>query len=448
MIPSRFNIIVEDYPSPGQNLLFNTRTQALIRIDHRFRDCLKALPGSLDGPSDPRLKENLAGLLRNGVVSEGARQEQDKLDDFFRQLKAGSGSFPFEVTVLTTYACNFRCVYCFEESVKRNLSMDERTADASVSWIEGQVEKRGIKRLFVVFYGGEPLLNTRPIYSISRRLRDWTAGRDVDFAFSMITNGSLLSPALVDDLLPLGLDSVRVSVDGDREAHDAHRPFADGRPTFDIVMGNIKAVADRVPVSIVGNFDRESFPLIPPFLDYLEAEGLLKKLKHIDFLPIAPRLGPRANPGAIELNECLSSFGKEGMFDEVLAVKKEIARRGRRALSGLGVNACSLIIEGAGVTIDPLGDIYACNALLGYPEFSVGKVSKEELNGRLGELGGHDAWKKCPADCPYVPMCQGGCRFFSFVENRDFSSLVCKRGYFDRIIPELIKLEYENSRAA
>ena len=54
-----------------------------------------------------------------------------------------------------------------------------------------------------------------------------------------------------------------------------------------------------------------------------------------------------------------------------------------------------------------------------------------------------DAWKRCPKDCPYVPMCQGGCRFFSYLENNNFTDLSCKREYFDRVIPKLIKLEYD-----
>jgi len=44
-------------------------------------------------------------------------------------------------------------------------------------------------------------------------------------------------------------------------------------------------------------------------------------------------------------------------------------------------------------------------------------------------------------------MCQGGCRFFSFVENGNFTDVLCKRGYFDRVMPQLIVLEYEKLRS-
>jgi uncharacterized protein len=449
MIPSRFNIIVENYPEKGQNILYNARTQALIKIDDFFRDCLRLLPGSLQGKdADARVFNNLQGLADNGIIAPDAQAEDRKLDDFFCQLKAGSDELTFEATILTTYACNFRCVYCFEESVKENTNMSVPVAQSTVEWLIRRVKAKGIKKVFIAFYGGEPLLNTAPIRSISAGFGEWCRANGVWFKFGIITNGSLVTPALIDELLPLGLQDLRISVDGERRTHDAKRPALDGSPTFDLIIKNIKNVIDRVPVTITGNFDRGNFDGISRLLDFLEAEGLLKKVKSFNFLPIAPRLGPKTNPGAVELGECFSFFGKDGLFREILAIKQELTRRGLDAPSGLAVNACSLIMRNAGVAIDPFGVIYKCNALIGYPEFSVGTVAGDEFNPREKAFMDADAWKQCAPDCPYVPLCQGGCRFFSFLENKDFTSLVCKRDYFDSIVPELIKLEYRTLLAA
>jgi uncharacterized protein len=194
---------------------------------------------------------------------------------------------------------------------------------------------------------------------------------------------------------------------------------------------------------VVGNFDRENFASIPRLLDFLENEGLLHKLKRIDFSPLSPRLGPRNNPGAIELKECLSFVDKDGLFNEVLSIKRELMRRRVEINTGLSINACSLIMQDAGITIDPKGLIYKCNALLGYPEFSIGNVREEQFNRGCRDFLDIDAWNKCPPTCPYIPMCQGGCRFYSYLENKNFSDLSCKKYYFDQITPELIKLEYD-----
>ena len=444
---SRFNIFVPDYQSPGDYLLFNSRTQALIRISPDFKQELEdfVLPEACGNCA--QVRQNLASLKNNGILVEDEQEEQAKLDDFFRQLKYEPCGLSFEATILTTYSCNFKCVYCFEESIKENVFLDEPTADLIVSWLINKVRERKLKRLFLVFYGGEPLLNTAPIYKISRSLYDWAEKQQVEFGFSIITNGSLITPELIERLSEVGLKEVRVSIDGDRQTHDSKRPFKDGSATFELILKNIKQVIGKVKIGLAGNFDRESFSGVLRLLDYLDQEGLLYRFSSIGFAPIVPRLGSKANPGAIELAECSAFISKDGLFEETISLKKQLLRRGLEADTGLAINACPLFMQDAGVTIDPKGVIYKCNSLLGYPEFSVGNVRDLEYNEKFQEFLNLDAWKKCPGDCPYVPMCQGGCRFFSYVENGNFTDLACKREYFDRIIPDLIKLEYEKLKS-
>ncbi len=440
---SKFNLWVEDYPASGDYLLFNSRTQALIKVNQELKEDLDALRSSKFEVRSSKLTENLAALKENGIIVEDEGEEEEKLKDFFRQLKYESDNLPFEATILTTYSCNFKCVYCFEESVKESVFLDEETSDLVVKWLTRHAETEGLKKIFLVFYGGEPLLNVKPVYHISGRLKKWADERGVAFGLAIITNGSLVNLDLVDRLLPLGLKEIRISIDGEREAHNRNRPFLDGSPTFDIILDNIRRVIDKVNVGIAGNFDRRNLDSIPRLLDYLEEEGLLRKFSRVDFAPLAPRLGPKMNPGQIELSECLSFFDKDGLFKEVIHIKKELLKRGLKAPTGLAINACSMIMQDAGVTIDPKGIIYNCNSFLGHPEFSIGDVHRDEFNDNFERFLNIDAWNKCPKDCPYVPMCQGGCRFFSYLENKDLSGLACKREYLDRIIPDLIKLEYD-----
>ncbi|MFH1867327.1 MAG: radical SAM protein [Candidatus Omnitrophota bacterium] len=455
---SRFNLWVKDYPKKGEHLLFNTRTQALIKVNQDFKralDNLKTLHPSVQrSVASPKgtpynlQPEDLQSLKENGIVVEDEAEDNTKLKNFFKYLKYDSANLEFEVTILTTYSCNFKCVYCFEDSVKEKVFMDKKTSDSIIEWLIKRAEKRNLKKIYLVYYGGEPLLNVRPIYDISWHMNEWALKNNAEFRFGIITNGSLIFPDLVDKFLTVGLDLIRISVDGDREAHDKKRPFANGEPSFDLIINNIKGIIDKVKVAITGNFDRENLASIPKLLDLLEAENILHKLDYAAFAPIVPRLGPKDKPSAIELNHCLSFFDKEGLFDASLEIKKDLIRRGVNIRStGLAINACPLFMEDAGVTIDPKGIIYKCNSLVGYPEFSVGHVSKEEFNEKFHEFLDIDAWNKCPKDCPYVPMCQGGCRFFSYLENNNFTDLSCKREYFDRAVPELIKLEYDIQKA-
>jgi len=440
---SKFNIWVKDYPDKDEWLLFNTRTQALIKINPELKSNLDRLEEFKTEDLSLLVRGCFAALKDNGIIVESEKEEEAKLNDFFRQLRYGASALPFEATILTTYSCNFRCAYCFEEAVKDNVFLNKETSDLIIMWLINRATEKKNKKIFLVYYGGEPLLNIRPIYDISWHIREWAEKKGVDFGFGIITNGSLINPDLIDKLLTVGLKEIRVTIDGDKDAHNKKRPFFDGRPTFDLIINNIKSVIDKVNVGVVGNFDHENFTSLSRFLDYLDKEGILYKLSRIDFAPLAPRLGPKNNPGAIELGECLSFVGKDGLFNEVLSIKRELIKRRIKVKTSLAINACALIMQDAGVTIDPEGVIYKCNSLVGYPEFSIGNVAYDVFNKKYQEFSNIEAWNECPKDCPYIPMCQGGCRFFSYLENNNFSGLSCKREYFDRITPELIKLEYE-----
>jgi len=440
---SRFNIWVEDYPDKGDAIVYNTRTQALIRMDEGLRKDLVRFLSSPDVPAPGRVAEGLESLRENGVLVADTGEENARTRDFFRQLKDGAGNLPFEVTLLTTYACNFQCVYCFEESVRENVFLEEEAARRAAGWIEQTAESEGLRSVFVVFYGGEPLLNPKAVTLVSELLAGWSRRTGITFGSSLITNGSLLTPELVDRLVPLGLKEARVTLDGDRQAHDAKRPFAGGRPSFDLIIRNLKSVVDKVGVQVSGNVDRQNLGSLPRLVDFLEAEGLLHRLRSLEFAHIMPRLGPKERPAAVELRECLPVTEDEGMFRELLAVRRDLLRRGVPFRTGLAINACPLIMRGLGVTIDPYGRIYQCNSLVGYPEFSVGHIREAGWGPKRAEFLGIEAWNQCPPDCPYLPMCQGGCRFFSYLENGNFSGLSCKRAHMDRIVPDLIKLEYD-----
>ncbi len=442
---SRYTLLVDDYPQKGECIAYHTRTQAMVRLNSQMRGILRRL-ASVDcllSDFSPGVRDELSLLNEMGILVDDELQERQRLDDFFRQIKYEPNILEFEVTLLTTYKCNFRCVYCFEESVKDDISLDKQRSDMIIRWLINRIHRRGYRRLFLVFYGGEPLLNAEPIDYIGRILKHWAARNGVAFNFGIITNGSLIKPQLIDRWREIGLDSIRVCIDGDREAHNKKRPFINGAGTFDLIIENVRRVVDRVKVGVVGNFDKENLGSIPGLLDYLEQQELLYKLDTIDFSPIVSRLGGKDNPAAIELGECLSFFARDGMFDATMWLRRELIARGIDANPGMAINSCPLIMEDGGVAIDPEGVIYKCNSFLGYPEFSVGNVREDDFNYRHREFMEIEAWRRCPDDCPYVPMCQGGCRFFCYLENKNLTDICCKRGYFDRICPELIKLDYQ-----
>lgn len=144
------------------------------------------------------------------------------------------------LTLGVTQDCNFRCDYCIysgEFSGLRSHSrtyMSEDTAIASADYLVAHCSQAR-KDLFCTFYGGEPFLNFPVIRSTVDHLSHVLKER---IRFSVTTNGSLLDREvrrfLIDNRIFLS-----ISIDGDRESHDRHRRFCDGRPTFDHVIACI-----------------------------------------------------------------------------------------------------------------------------------------------------------------------------------------------------------------
>ena len=155
---SNHTIIVDDYPAPGEHIVFSTRTQAMVKIDQGLKDVLDLIGGNGDSFL-PQCREELEQLYRMGILVQNEEEEQTKLKNFFDQLKYGYDRSKFAVTILTTHACNFKCVYCFEESSRENSHLDFETQERVIGWLKRRVERLGYKGVWINYYGGEPLLN-------------------------------------------------------------------------------------------------------------------------------------------------------------------------------------------------------------------------------------------------------------------------------------------------
>src|SRR4029077_19627562 len=132
----------------------------------------------------------------------------------------------------------------------------------------------------LTFFGGEPLLNLPVMYEVAERMWDTTQMRGLPMYVNIITNGLLLTPEVVDRMLPLGLNGIKITLDGDRDTHNRMRPLRGGQGTFDRIIDNIRRVAGRCPIAIGGNFDEASVDSSPALLDFLKQEfdGKLMKV--------------------------------------------------------------------------------------------------------------------------------------------------------------------------
>ncbi len=444
---SSHTIIVEHYPSAGEHLLYSTRTQALVKINQGLRDVLSRL-NTASYYEEPEHREDLENLIRMGIIVRDAREEQEKLKEFLHQLKYSYDKTKFVATILTTYACNLKCVYCFEESTRTTERLNVETGEQVLCWLKKRVERLGYKGVLLNYYGGEPLLNPAAIEQISGEMKQWCESKGMSFVTTIQTNGYLMTPEMIDRLKKYNLARVRISLDGVREYHDKSRPLRGGGGSFEKIIKNIKDCVDKVNICISVGYQNADVEPIEQLLEYLKELEILPKLGEFITSPIHATVGPKGNPEAIRGADCMCNHEDKTLANATRSINALMKKYGLPHKDGMSTNACTLVRENSGATIDQKGRLYRCQSLLGHEEFALGDVWHDEFNDKQKEFRDLDVWKQCPTDCTYLPMCSGGCRLMSFVGgNKNFKVAACKKPYLNEMAPEFIKRDYDKMMA-
>ncbi|MBP3706064.1 MAG: 4Fe-4S cluster-binding domain-containing protein, partial [Clostridia bacterium] len=92
--------------------------------------------------------------------------------------------------IYPTTDCNARCFYCFELSYKR-INMTEQTAHDVAKYI---INKCGGDKVQILWFGGEPLYNSKVIDIISTDLKN----NQIKFRSKMTSNAYLFDEVLID----------------------------------------------------------------------------------------------------------------------------------------------------------------------------------------------------------------------------------------------------------
>ena len=145
----------------------------------------------------------------------------------------------FELIVLPTEHCNFRCSYCYEDfSIGK---MKRPIVEGLKELIAERVHD--LDKLYISWFGGEPLLATSIILEVTSFARDLFVSNGKQFGSGMTTNGYRLSSQRFLELSRAGVERYQISLDGPRQIHDKTRLRSDGAGTFDRIWGNLISIA-------------------------------------------------------------------------------------------------------------------------------------------------------------------------------------------------------------
>ena len=460
MQPSMFNVQVP--VADGNDVfLMNTFSDAQILVSPDVTSLIDRVSRG-DATLSDEERETLDTLVGNGFVVGSREDETAALDKYFLDLREDTEQL--RVTVLTTLQCNFACDYCFQgdhgDYNKFAEKMSIESARNVVAWIKKRLDEVRPEKFVLTLFGGEPLLNLPVAYYLAEQCHAACTKRGVDQGISVITNGLLLTPDVVDRLTPYGLYGVKITLDGDHDTHNRMRPLRGGQGTFDKIVENVRRVAHKVPITIGGNFDESSVDSYPALLDFLREQEFADKIVKINFKPVIKSFAEAAPPkGAIPLTvvgaagkplngTCMTSAGAGAskgssvcdschFVDEKMTfLRIETRKRGFPTPDGVHMGPCEIHRRHAH-TIGPDGALYACPGFTGSATDSTGHIDGRE-----------DAWRGAAAerferlsplkeecgDCAFIPVCGGGCSVAAHTELGDMYEPSCHKGAFESAV--------------
>ena len=398
---------------------FQTMTTSLIVVPETVWATIRNDPGRVQ----PGIVD---ALLQQGFLLRTATDEDAILAAYKQQIVHDFSVI--KTKTLITRLCNNACTYCIVNAENRN--MTHETALAVDRFCFDLARKKRPRQVEDIYSGGETLLNPRILLESASRRYHYYQGRGIEYGFSIITNGTLITPEMVSSLKEVGLASLRVSIAGPASVHDKLRPLKDAAgnrgKSYDLILRNLEAISgSRIPIFVQTQYDSSSddYLLVPEMMDDFKRRGIA--VHNVAFTPIMARR-----------DETIYK-GMTGDPAKLLFLMKEAEKRGYRQFHSPPANACMADIRSR-ITFDTDGSIMAC-ASLQSGEMVYGHVTKGFDFVAESQLLPRKFPEKCLTNCALLPRCWGGCRLNALARGEDFNGIDCQAEALWLILDEHIR---------
>jgi len=324
------------------------------------------------------------------------------------------------VIMKTTRLCNLRCVYCNSWRDGPNQVMPFETL---VKLIRDMQLSPGLKHVTYVWHGGEPtLLSTRyyeKIIWLQEQFRQ--CGQKIEN--SMQTNATSISDEWVNFIKKYEI-SVGVSLDGPPEINDKSRLDKSNKPTSHLIRkGILKFQKANIKFGVLMVIDNEVIKVgARRILEYLDEIGV-QALALLNAIPENTPIGENIS-GTYLPWENYVEFLRE-MFKlwwdkykhkidirEISSLVKSVKDDLSPALCYFAGNCM-----GQYLTVEPNGDVNACDKYVGDKEYLFGNIFNYNLMSEL--LANSTNLKKAKKElllgneknkkCSWYKICRGSC---------------------------------------
>ncbi|MBF1009233.1 MAG: NF038107 family radical SAM/SPASM peptide maturase [Lachnospiraceae bacterium] len=430
---SNYNLVIRI--SDDKNIIFNTLTGETFLVGNRLANSVE------NKTFDVLTKEEEENFISKRIIIDDELDEKHMYNYIRNKVIYQNNHLTY--TILLTWACNLRCIYCYEGAgeIKSDF-MTRSTSDKIISNMKKEIENRNSRSITIFLFGGEPLVNYKEGKYILEELNEFCTNRGTILNTAIITNGILLSDEIVRDLIRFNCKYIQITLDGTKDIHDTRRIRKNGDGTFDDIISKLhllKKYEDDLHVVVRVNIDKTNYKRVSELLEYLKQENL--DSFSIDFGIVR---GSTESCNDYEDN-CIpdSNLGQvmSELWDLNTKVESNIVSYPMRKWTYCGLDCDN------NFTIDPLGNVYKCWEHVGNEKHLMGVIS---ANGDIVNVNPkfYKWMTQSPVNndvcgnCIYLPACGGGCRSISFDKNKDFHTSQCFK--IKGVLEEEIKLIFKD----
>lgn len=375
---------------------------------------------SLAYEKDLQELEACAGGLSDGI-------EQQQLLSLFKAKENLVHYLPktphdlYQIDILANYTCNFKCVYCYSAAGRSSRQVDFKQIKAVIDYLFCSGKKQENPYIINFSGGGEPLLSFDLIRQTVDYIKDVNIGKNYRYDIGLVTNGSLITPEIVDYLQSQGVN-MAVSFEILQRLQDKERG------SYAKVASNIDMMLERgYSFGIRTTFTPESVSCMCEMIE--EVAVRFPKLKKVVYdVVLAPALFPTPQDLETYYNAFLDNFYQA----------KSIAEKHGITLESVAVETLSLIrdrtCEGK-IVLTPIGTISSCARVSSpqeslYEDYVYGEVidSKLQFDQQRFEniISQNNIYSEPMCHKCYAKWnCGGGCRLFHHSFDERYEQVRC-----------------------
>ena len=396
---SRYTFFVE---LDNRRFLYNTLSNALNEVDEELYNCLKELKENHIGEGKKLDNDLEEALLKNKFLTENDEDDFLIIKSVIQSIRAEKQGLI--LTIAPTMDCCFDCHYCFERT-KSPVYMSEHTMRGIAKFVSSL---ENIKLTKITWFGGEPLMAMPQMEQLYRKLKRGLKG--VPFLSNIITSGFHLNEPNIRALQRMKVSQMQITLDGMKESHNKIKFTTGCDDAFSKVLDNIDlatAIAPEIHIVIRTNLTKTNAH------EYKELQNLIYDRYKGKNVAIAPAFVMDRDESGMADRGDLFSHGEYSRY--ILGLSNSGIDSPQVRYPSRHITECA-IRNSLSMAFGPDGAVYKCWEHIGNPEFVIGKINKDgslSITDRTllnRQMYGVDPLedKQC-RECPYLPLCLGGC---------------------------------------